>query len=200
MLFPVASLKLSAVFAPPASAVAGPSPVLSLDFHREGRLLVSMDLNSRILQVDALKGEVVKRFEGGASHKPLGLCRYTHHPQAVLCSTRAAGGKDGGSLSPGDPTAHDLRYLSLYDFSYARLFPGHTDEVVSLSMCPCDDGFASGARDRTVRLWNLKSAKALAVLNLPTEASPPQVSFDPTGKVLAVTYLDQTAQANVIKM
>lgn len=52
-------------------------------------------------------------------------------------------------FSPGDATTHDIRYLSLYDNSFQRVFHGHTGDVNSLSMNPADDCFASGAGDKS---------------------------------------------------
>lgn len=105
------SLGLAAAFPPQANPAADPPAVLSLDFHREGQWLVSCDASGAVLQIDALSGRVVKRFSatGGPDAKhPVGLVRYTHHSQAVLCApTRFAQRTLGGA--PGEQAAHDVR-------------------------------------------------------------------------------------------
>ena len=59
---------------------------------------------------------------------------------------------------------------------------------------------------RSVRIWNLKSSKALATLRLPATSGAPRVAYDPTGKVLAATYLETSpgmeggGGTNIIKL
>jgi COMPASS component SWD2 len=57
------------------------------------------------------------------------------------------------------------------------------DSVVSLEMSPMDDTFLSGARDDTVRLWDLRTANAQGLLNI---AGHPCVAYDPSGQVFGV--------------
>ena len=121
--FPVQGLSLAAAFSPRDDPSKDPPSVRSLDFHSEGRLLLSLDSASNLLQIDTSTGEAVKRFTGGAKYD-FGVAKYTHHSQAILVTSRPLEG-------PGaDPAAaHAVRYLSLYDNSFLRLFPGHKGEV-----------------------------------------------------------------------
>jgi WD40 repeat protein len=189
----------------------------SVDFHRDGSLLVAVDSQGAILQVDVLGGKVLKRFR--CTNHPFGLCRYTHHDQAVLlCATSAsaAAASAGGVALPSSCSSSpncDIHYLSLYDNSYLRHFKGHSGEVTSLVMSPCSDDFASASIDRSVLLWNLKTQAPVARLPLPpapttatttsssvsnnnetkneplsSSSESVQVAYDPTGKVLAAAY------------
>jgi WD40 repeat protein len=115
---------------------------------------------------DGGNGDESSRAAGaGERHKhgPVGLCRYTHHVNAVLLTSRGSEGDENSNEIGMDcddrnvAAYHDIRYYSVYDNTYLRFFRGHTDEVTSLSMCPADDHFVSGSRDRTIRMWNLKA-------------------------------------------
>ncbi len=86
--FRVSSLLISAMIEPPQDRSQNPLVVNCLDFHREGRLLVSVEGGTHLALIDAESGKLAKRFAAGKKY-PIGLCRFTHHPQAVLCSSRA---------------------------------------------------------------------------------------------------------------
>ncbi|PSR88977.1 hypothetical protein PHLCEN_2v4939 [Hermanssonia centrifuga] len=97
------------------------------------------------------------------------LPRFTHKNTAILhASTKE------------DDT---VRYHSLHDNKYLQYFKGHKDKVVSLEVCPVDDGFMSGSMDKTVRLWDLRTPHCRGLLNLPAS---PIVSYDASGLVFAV--------------
>ncbi|KAJ1966229.1 hypothetical protein H4R35_006998, partial [Dimargaris xerosporica] len=81
---------------------------------------------------------------------------------------------------------HALRYLSLHDNQYLMYFAGHEQQVVGLQMSPVDDTFLSAARDRTVRLWDLKSPHCQGIMHLPEAQSRPCIAFDPYGLIFAV--------------
>lgn len=132
------SMGLGAVVRPSTKPDLDPPTIESLDFHREGRFLVSADSAAEVILVDALEGKVRKRIRCEAY--PIGIVRFTHHDQTVLCTSRGC--------SSGGAAAHDVRYLSLYDNTYLRFFHGHTDEVVSMAVCPSDDHFVTGSKDR----------------------------------------------------
>ena len=147
------ALSIGAVFPPPIQKDRDPPRVESLDFHRSGRLLLSADSDSNLVQIDVLTGAAVKRFTYSGKHA-VGIARYTHHEQAVLCTGRPGdrSARSGGGHAPGShdaATVHDVRYLSLYDNSVQRSFHGHGDAITALSMCPSDDGFATGSKDRS---------------------------------------------------
>ena len=68
-------------------------------------------------------------------------------------------------------------------------------------MSPADDSFLTASRDRTVRLWDLKSAGAIVKLTLDdakcNPASPPKVVLDSTGMVFCVTAEMANGAGNV---
>ena len=229
-------LRIRSIFKPPKSNEENDVPqILSLDFHRDGQFLVSVDSNSQLRLVDCLAGNWTKHFDltpnkiddssiGGNNtmqhdqsmlflntghgikcqslkrYGPVGICRFTHHKYAVLLTTR---GNDEGndqiltsssstvSLTALSSSYHDVRYYSIYDNSYLRFFRGHTDEIVSLSMCPADDHFITSSRDHTVKVWNLKSSVPVGNLVFPESASAPFAAYDPSGKEFAVMYTEQ---------
>ncbi|KAG6844951.1 hypothetical protein H0H87_002065 [Tephrocybe sp. NHM501043] len=76
-----------------------------------------------------------------------------------------------------------IRYHSLHDNKYLQYFRGHKGKVVSLEVSPVDDGFMSGALDKTVRLWDLRAPNCRGMLTLP---SYPIVAYDITSLVFAV--------------
>ncbi len=51
----------------------------------------------------------------------------------------------------------DIRHLSSL-FSSSSYFRGHNKRVVTLCMSPTDESFLSGSLDKTIRLWDLRSA------------------------------------------
>lgn len=104
-----------------------------------------------------------------------------HHDNNVLFA---------GKGSPTQPVGqrHAINYWSLYDNKILRKFRGHTDKIISISMCPADDTLLSSSADRTVRLWNISQAGCLAEMKLPDETEKsPLAAFDTTGLVFAVT-------------
>lgn len=98
------------------------------------------------------------------------LIQFTHSPTtAIHASTKIDGIYHFFSSNPPFPPLDTIRYLSLHDNKYIRYFQSHTKRyaqlfcdhvifsVVCLCMSPIDDAFLSGALDRTVRLWDLRS-------------------------------------------
>ncbi|KAL3320197.1 WD repeat-containing protein 82 [Cichlidogyrus casuarinus] len=75
-----------------------------------------------------------------------------------------------------------IRYLSLHDNKYIRYFQGHTDRVASLSMSPIDDTFLSGALDKSIKLWDLRSPNCHGVMYV---TGRPTAAFDPEGLIFA---------------
>ncbi|KAK2721871.1 hypothetical protein QYM36_003997, partial [Artemia franciscana] len=138
----------------------------SLDFGSSGELLISSSDDDQIVIYEIEKG-VQKRTVNSKKYG-VDLIHFTHtRNTAIHASTKI------------DDT---VRYLSLHDNKYIRYFPGHTKKVVTLCMSPSDDMFLSGALDKTLRLWDLKSPNCQGLMNL---TGRPVAAFDPEGLVFA---------------
>ena len=99
------------------------------------------------------------------------LVTATHHPMGVLhasCPPRRSGSGGGAGSGGGTPriTPLDLgqvTYHNLHENRVVRYFRGHTDRVTSISMNPVNDLVLTTSLDNTFRLWDLRTAKELAV-------------------------------------
>lgn len=99
----------------------------------------------------------------------VGIVRFTHRKTNVLYS-----GTKGEDV---------IRYLSLHDNAYLRYFHGHDGPISALEMSPLDDTFMSGARNDTVRIWDLRSPSCAGALKC---EGRPMLAIDPQGVVFAV--------------
>ena len=160
------------------------SPVVSLDFHRQGNFLVAGTSNSAVYLVDCLSGQETKKIFT-KSHG-LKQIKYTHHESCILCS----------SLKKSD----EIRYLSLYDNRYLRYFEGHEKRVNSISMSPFDDHFLSASQDNTIRLWDLTSCSAIAKLELPLGLTDPYAAYDESGVVFGVLCRNMEESSHNLKL
>lgn len=109
----------------------------------------------------------------------VGLCRFTHAPQAVIASS---------APPPGAPRDDALRYLDITRNAYIRFFPGHTAAVSSLVTNPQDDTFISVSLDKSLRLWDLRASArgaCTAMCALPDDAAS-FATYDREGQIFAV--------------
>ena len=164
--------------------------VMSLDFNGSGELMLSTGEDDRLCVYSCQSGQLQRAVQ--SPRYGVGIARFTHDPLSVICASRAgeAGAASGaagaaGGAAGGGGGAHAIRYHSLHDNTYLRFFTGHTAPVLSLSVSPKDDVFASAAADETMRTWDLRVPGCLGVLRFPGSGRRPAVSFDPEGLVLA---------------
>ena len=75
-----------------------------------------------------------------------------------------------------------IRYLNVTQNKYISYFRGHSKRVVTLCMSPTDESFLSGSLDKTIRLWDLRSANCQGLMHL---AGRPVAAFDPEGLIFA---------------
>lgn len=75
-----------------------------------------------------------------------------------------------------------IRYLNVGENKYISYFRGHSKRVVALCMSPTDESFLSGSLDKTIRLWDLRSANCQGLMHL---AGRPVAAFDPEGLIFA---------------
>src|SRR5262249_42896523 len=66
-------------------------------------------------------------------------------------------------------------------------FQAHEDAVEALAFSPDGAMFATGSKDRTVRLWQLEADSVRELLTLPSSTGPVSaLAFHPNGDKLAV--------------
>ena len=106
---------------------------------------------------------------------------FTHASQAVVYASKVK------TASAQPQKDHALRYHSLHDNTYLRYFVGHADQVVSVAMSAKTDQFLSAAKDRTVRLWDLRTNVCNGVIRC---ATTPSVACDAQGLIFAAATDD----------
>lgn len=158
--------------------------VNSLDFHRDGTWLVMGTTDSSIHLIDSLSGEEKKKLH--TKSDGCGIVKYTHHESCLLVSS--------------ERNNFDVKYLCAYDNRYLQRYKGHTSKITSLSMSPLDDSFLTSSEDKSIRLWNLKSPKHLAKLQLPPRFESAYTSFDESGVVFGVMCQDYFTKNHHLKL
>lgn len=153
----------------------------SLDFSPNGEKLLSSSDDDSISVCD-LEPHLVNQRTMFSKKYGVAHIRYTHSgTSAIHASTKLD---------------HTIRHLSLADNRYLRYFLGHTDKVTSLAMSPGHhEVFLSTSLDKTVRLWDNRSANVLGTMHLSSliqNEEPPLANFGPEGLVFAIGYNNQT--------
>lgn len=157
------------------------SAVNSLDFSKDGELLLSSGDDQRVCLYSCQRGELQRQAmcrTHGCTH-----ARFTHDALSVIVAS---------------PVDHAIRYLSLHDNRYLRAFEAHTAEVVALEMSPKEDFFASASLDDTARMWDLRSTDCAGVMRFAAGGgNRPAVAFDPCGLVFAAALCPDGAAPQV---
>ncbi|KAF8623604.1 hypothetical protein AX17_007307 [Amanita inopinata Kibby_2008] len=152
-------------FSRPSSAF--PRHITGISFDDRGDQIVTAAEDETFRLYNCKTGKPLKTLY--SKKYGVDLPRFTHKNTAIVhASTKE------------DDT---IRYHSLHDNKYLQYFKGHKGRVISLEVSPVDDGFMSGAMDKTVRLWDLRSAACRGLLTVP---SVPIIAYDSTGVVFAV--------------
>jgi len=164
------------------------SGITGISYHREGKMVVSA-CGEYIRLIDCLSGtskKQIKCYKYGVS-----CISYTHDVHSILHGSHRELVKQGPALSSlnlekGD--ALSIRYLSLYDNKYLRVFRGHEKPVSSLAMNPKNDTFYSAATDDKIAIWDLNSPHgALAVIDIAMLGlTAPSIDVDSKGMVFSV--------------
>ena len=126
--------------------------VSSLDFSKDGELLLSAGEDSRLCLYSTTRGELQRVAMCAANGAA--LARFTHDPLSVIVAS---------------PEDHAIRYMSLHDNRYLRAFRAHTDKLVSVEMSPKEDIFTSASMDGTARIWDLRTTDCQGVLRFATD-------------------------------
>lgn len=139
----------------------------SIDFSKDGNTLISSSEDDSMVIYNCENGNLMQTIN--SKKYGVDLIQYTHDPDTAIHSSN----KENDTI----------RLLSLSTKNYSQYFSGHDEKVVALCMSPVSDTFLSGSLDKTVRLWDLRTANSegLMVLN-----GRPVVNFDPEGLLFAV--------------
>ena len=140
--------------------------VNSMSFSPSGDTLISSSDDDSMVVYDCQEG-VAKRTLNSKKYG-CDLIQFTHAANAVIHSS--------------NKVDDQIRYLSLHDNKYLRYYGGHTKRVVALQMSPIDDTFISGALDKTIRLWDLRSPTCQGLMHM---TGRPVAAFDPEGLIFA---------------
>ncbi len=161
--------------------------ISNLDYHREGQYLI-ISTDETIQLVDSLAGLEKKKIY--CKSLGIGKAKYTHHDASILVS------------SNNPARNNDVKYLSLHDNRYLKVFKGHgSDPIRSISMSPINDNFLTST-NRQVMLWSLSSPNSspIATINLPNYFENVMVSYDGSGVVFGVMATDQRNRNHYLRL
>ncbi|SCU95734.1 LAMI_0F03532g1_1 [Lachancea mirantina] len=143
------------------------APVTSLNFDDHGQYALTAAANDNIHLYDA----VGCRFLNTIGSKKYGChsAKFTHSQAECIYSSTMK--------------SFDIRHLNLETNQYLKYFTGHGALVSNLEMSPLDDTFLSASYDESVRLWDLRTSKAQAII---PSLVPSCIAYDPSGLVFAL--------------
>ncbi|SCV02359.1 LANO_0F17172g1_1 [Lachancea nothofagi CBS 11611] len=143
------------------------APVTSLNFDDHGRYLLTASANDNMHLYDAMNC----RFLNTVASKKYGChsAKFTHSQNECVYSSTMK--------------SFDIRHLNLETNQYLRYFTGHGALVSDLEMSPLNDTFLSASYDESVRLWDLRTSKAQAIV---PSLVPSCIAYDPSGLVFAL--------------
>ncbi|SCU94477.1 LAFA_0F22056g1_1 [Lachancea sp. 'fantastica'] len=143
------------------------APVTSLNFDDHGRYLLTASANDNMHLYDAMNC----RFLNTVASKKYGChsAKFTHSQNECVYSSTMK--------------SFDIRHLNLETNQYLRYFTGHGALVSDLQMSPLNDTFLSASYDESVRLWDLRTSKAQAIV---PSLVPNCIAYDPSGLVFAL--------------
>lgn len=143
-------------------------PVSSFDFSDDGQSLVVSSEDESITPYDTLHGNIMGRALNTKKYG-VSLVTFTHEANQIL----------HGSTKVDNA----IRFLSIHDNKYIRYFRAHEGMVRNINMKPGENQFISCGDDCCIHFWDLNSPKAIGSMKF---ESPPLISFDPQGLVIAV--------------
>lgn len=142
-------------------------PITSLSFDDHGQYLVTATASDNMHLYDAISC----RFLNTIASKKYGChsAKFTHAQNECIYSSTMV--------------SFDIRHLNLETNQYLRYFQGHGALVSDIQMSPLDDTFLSASYDESVRLWDLRTSKAQAIV---PSVVPNCIAYDPSGIVFAL--------------
>ena len=141
-------------------------PVNHLHFSADGASLITSADDDQIVVYDCERGSKGRTLN--SKKYGVDLVHFTSNKSNVV----------HGSTKENDI----IRYLNITQNKYISYFRGHSKRVVTLCMSPTDESFLSGSLDKTIRLWDLRSANCQGLMHL---AGRPVAAFDPEGLIFA---------------
>mmetsp|Transcript_17134 Transcript_17134/g.32419 ORF Transcript_17134/g.32419 Transcript_17134/m.32419 type:complete len:359 (-) Transcript_17134:57-1133(-) len=178
------------------------SPATSMSYHEDGEhLFVTSEADCRLLMIDCNRGVSEKpaiKFEKDGVR----IVQSTHHNQSLLYTG------SGRERNQSSGEKHAINYHSIHDNKILRQFRGHSETINNISMCPVDDTFLTSSADRTVRLWDLRQAGSLALMEMPKGGNGmtidpngcPIAAFDSTGLVFGITAPMEAQAGHIIHL
>ena len=152
-----------------------PGKVNSLEFSRDGRLLVAATgiagLTGQAVLFDASSGQRVREFDG--------------HRDIIYSATLSP---DGRLLATG---SYDRRIIlwNAETGEKIRTLEGHNDAVYDVAFCPDGSILASASGDETCKLWQVATGIRLDTLSQPL-AEQYAVTFSPNGRYVVAGGAD----------
>jgi len=162
------------------------SRINSMSFFKDGKHLITASDDDSISLYDTEQGKKTMTLNS----KKYGCSKITFTNQ----NTRV--------LYASTKENDAIRYQSVAENKYLEYFAGHTDKVNSVSMSPVDDFFLTSSKDKTVRLWDLRTRNCQGVIKTDgrnKKAYPPISTCDSEGLIFAIAF-KESPRSGVIKL
>lgn len=143
------------------------SPITSLSFDDNGKYLLTAAANDNMHLYDSVGCKFLNTI--GSKKYGCHSAKFTHAQNECIYSSTMK--------------SFDIRHLNLETNQYLRYFTGHGALVHDIQMSPLNDTFLSASYDESIRLWDLRSSKAQAII---PSVVPNCIAYDPSGLVFAV--------------
>ncbi|CCK71438.1 WD-repeat containing protein SWD2 KNAG_0H00220 [Huiozyma naganishii CBS 8797] len=143
------------------------SPITSLNFDDHGKYLLTAAANDNMHLYDTVSCKFLNTI--GSKKYGCHSAKFTHAQNECIYSSTMK--------------SFDIRHLNLETNQYLRYFTGHGALVHDVQMSPLNDTFLSASYDESVRLWDLRSSKAQAIV---PSVLPNCIAYDPSGLVFAL--------------
>ncbi|MCD4656879.1 MAG: WD40 repeat domain-containing protein [Planctomycetes bacterium] len=154
--------------------------VWSVSFSPDGKIIASGSYDDTIKLWDVSSGKCVSTLEG--------------HSGDVFSVNFSADGKFIASASSESKKPGIINLWDVSDIAKVKklhTLEGHSHSVRDVRFSPDGKILASGARDNTIKLWDVSGGKCFRTLE-GHSSSVFSVSFSPNGKILASASFDKT--------